>query len=56
MKTLMNGMVVTDLPDGEEMVVDDSPTGGLVDPRDRSIGHPRLTLNDDEAPPKGGFS
>lgn len=56
MKTLVNGTVVTDLSDGEEMVVDDSPTGGLFDPRDRSIGHPRLTLGDDEALPKGGLS
>jgi hypothetical protein len=56
MKTLMNGTVVEELSDGEEMVVDDSPTGGLVDPRNRSIGHRRLTQDDDEALPKGGLS
>lgn len=46
----MGEILVRQLSDGEELVMEESPTSGLSDPRDRAMEIRRRALGDEESP------
>jgi hypothetical protein len=50
----MTETVVRQLADGEELVLEESTSSSLGDPRDRTLETRRNALGDDESPDEGG--